>query len=294
MEPWTRRRGVCRCPAPSSGFPVVSQPLPPPLRRKLSLTLSRDVPGRAGASGCSQQPQASGLVSPQSATRRWGGHLQERGAAHSFLPVQTRPSSPRCAGPLYPLSESQLSSAIAPPGLGGLQTQAGAAAVTRPGSSAPAPPLGEERESPTGQPSAPGASRPWRCAPWVAAGMPRPSQSGCERAEPRGPLGPAARRAPPEPGAVPWAVWKGAGERGGKRCGGRGRSGGAQGCGQRRPSARVSPGHSAGDAERARSTNLLEAAVPPRPTRAPGTEALASLSLPSSSLLRRDAPSCRA
>lgn len=86
--------------------------------------------------------------------------------------------------------------------------------MTRPGSSAPAPPLGEERESPTGQPSAPGASRPWRCAPWVAAGMPRPSQSRCERAEPRGPLGPAARRAPPEPGAVPGAVWKGAGERG--------------------------------------------------------------------------------
>lgn len=83
--------------------------------------------------------------------------------------------------------------------------------MTRPGSSAPAPPLGEERESPTGQPSAPGASRPWRCAPWVAAGMPRPSQSGCERAEPGGPLGPAARRAPPEPGAVPGAVWKGAG-----------------------------------------------------------------------------------
>lgn len=53
-----------------------SLPLP---RRKLSLTLSRDVPSTAGASGCSQQPQASGLVSPKSATRRWGGRLQESG-----------------------------------------------------------------------------------------------------------------------------------------------------------------------------------------------------------------------
>lgn len=83
--------------------------------------------------------------------------------------------------------------------------------MTRPRSSAPAPPLREKPESPTGQPSAPGALRPWRCAPWVASGMPRPGESGCERAEPRGPLGPAARRAPPEPGAVPGAVWKGAG-----------------------------------------------------------------------------------
>lgn len=70
--------------------------------------------------------------------------------------------------------------------------------MTRPGSSAPAPPLGEERESSSGQPSAPGASRPRRCAPWVAAGMPRPSQSGCERAEPRGPL---TRGAPSPAGA---------------------------------------------------------------------------------------------
>lgn len=88
--------------------------------------------------------------------------------------------------------------------------------MTRPGSSAPAPPLGEEQESPTGQPSAPGALRPWRCAPWVAAGMPRPGESRCERAEPRGRLGPAARRALPEPGAVPGAVWKGAGESAGE------------------------------------------------------------------------------
>lgn len=37
----------------------------------------------------------SGLVSPKSAARRWGGHLQEREAAHSFLPGHTRPSPPR-------------------------------------------------------------------------------------------------------------------------------------------------------------------------------------------------------
>lgn len=57
----------------------------------------------------------SGLVSPKSAARRWGGHLQERGAAHSFLPGHTRPSplrwsrghpSPPGAGSLHPLSES--------------------------------------------------------------------------------------------------------------------------------------------------------------------------------------------
>lgn len=41
----------------------------------------------------------------------------------------------------------------------GPQTQAGAAAVTRPGSSAPEPPLGEERESPTGQAFRPGSAQ---------------------------------------------------------------------------------------------------------------------------------------
>lgn len=43
---------------------------------------------------------------------------------------------------------------------------------------------------------------------------------------------------------------------------------------------------------RVRSTNLLEAAAPPRPTRAPGTEILARVSFPLPALLRGDAPSC--
>lgn len=87
-------------------------PFLPSPRRKLSLTLSRDVRGTAGASGRRQQPQASGLVAAKPAARRWGGRLQERGAARSFLPVQTRPSAPRRsggpsrAGPLHPRSVS--------------------------------------------------------------------------------------------------------------------------------------------------------------------------------------------
>lgn len=105
-----------------------------------------------------------------------------------------------------------------------------------------------------------------------------------------GPLGPQRSLSPDEAGSCP---------RGGAEGSGGSAAEGAARAAPRRAGAARALGQgltdrSAGDTERARSTNLLEAAVPPRPTRAPGTEALARLSLPSSSLLRRDAPSCRA
>lgn len=169
--------------------------------------------------------------------------------------------------------------------------------MTRPGSRAPPPQHGEKWESPTGQPSASGAPRLGRCALWVAAAARIQRLARVEgRARVRargapGPLGPQRSRSPDEAGSCP---------RGGAEGSGRSAAEGAAGAaaprraGAARALGQGLPDRSAGDTERARSTNLLEAAVPPRPTRAPGTEALARLSLPSSSLLRRDAPSCRA
>lgn len=59
-----------------------------------------------------------------------GGGLEGRRAAHSFLVAQAQLSQPEsgalcaCLTP-HPLSDFQLGPAIAPPGLGELQTQAG-------------------------------------------------------------------------------------------------------------------------------------------------------------------------
>lgn len=121
--------GARSCPVPPrSASRRFLGPLPP---RKLSLTLSRDVPRTAGVRDRRCQPRASGLVSWKSVVLSWGGGLGKEGAAHSFLPAQTRPSSPnRSPGPSYarlpfcPLPDLQLTPAIAPPGLGQPQTQA--------------------------------------------------------------------------------------------------------------------------------------------------------------------------
>lgn len=94
-----REGGACKCPV-LCGFPAVSRPPPP---RKLSLALSRDVPGTGRVSDRSCQPRASLSGSPREvggAELGWGwGFGGEAGGA--LLPRSSGPArSAGVGGPL--------------------------------------------------------------------------------------------------------------------------------------------------------------------------------------------------